>query len=337
MAASLVVDQTGVRKTQAAVPVTLIVPVRNEQDGILVFLESITRQTVAADEIVIVDGGSTDRTKSIIRDFFADDCRVRLIEDSDAYPGRARNLAIEGALTEWIAMTDAGTEVEPDWLEQLVRRVDPDVDVVIGAYEPILVTFFQECLALAFVAPPKPAGKSYVRGPSTASLLIRKSVWDDLGRFPEQLRACEDLIFFERLQALKDRIAFAPDAVVRWNIPESFAEVFRKFRTYSFHTIKAGLASRWHVAVAKMYTVAVVAACLAAINHWLWLLLPLIGIMWRAHRSISRRRRFLKLSIRVGPTAHLVVAIILLWIDAAAIAGAVDYARAEPQDQYRER
>lgn len=318
-------DKANIPVTRSVFPVTLIVPVRDEEAGIIEFLESLERQTVSPDQIIITDGGSTDRTKTLIRDFFAGNSRFKLIEDADAYPGRARNLAIDSAMTDWIAMTDAGTVVEADWLEKMIQEAGRrrDVDVVLGSYEPVLSSFFQECLALAFIAPAEQVGS--VRGPSTASLLIKKAAWNDAGGFPEHLRACEDLIFFERLRSRISRVAFAPRAVIRWKIPETLSDTFRKFRTYSSHTLRAGLARRWHVPVARMYLIALVAFALGILHHWAWWLLPPAGLIWRAHRSIRLRGPSLKLSTRIGARVWAVVALILLWIDAAALVGAIDY------------
>lgn len=320
-------DEVQIRAIGAPFPVTLIIPVRNEEADIVEFLESVDRQTVSPDRIIITDGGSTDRTKALIRDFFAGKPRFKLIEEADAYPGRARNLAIEDAMTDWIAMTDAGTVVEPDWLEKMIQTAadEPACDVVFGSYEPVLSSFFQECLALAFVAPAGRIGEAYARGPSTASLLIKKTVWNEAGRFPEHLRACEDLIFFERLLSPSCRIARAPEAIVRWKIPDTVVGAFRKFRTYSCHTLRAGLARRWHVPVARMYAVTLVSLALGFFHHWAWLLLPPAGLVWRAHRSITLRRPSLKLSTPVGLHVYAVVALILSWIDAAAASGAVDF------------
>src|SRR5262249_43409687 len=204
----------------SAFPVTVIMPVRNEEPTIRKVIESLLRQSTMPREIVIADGGSTDRTREIITRLKSDGVPLILLEDTDAYPGRARNLAIRSAQGEWIAMTDAGTQLDPIWLEALIQRANaqPNADVVLGTYEPMLGSFFKDCLALAFVAPAARVDNGWLRGPSTASLMIKKSVWQDLGEFPENLRACEDLLFFERLAGSKHNIAVAPEAVVRWSI-----------------------------------------------------------------------------------------------------------------------
>lgn len=307
--------------------VSVIVPVRNEESSIGELIESLLGQSVWPQEIIIVDGGSSDKTREIIREFINDEDSLRLIEHPDAYPGRARNLGVQQAKTEWIAMTDAGTIIKSDWLANLVREASSSegADVVLGSYDPLLTTFFKECLALAFVAPAMKAGESHLRAPSTASMMIRKSVWEELGRFPEQLRACEDLLFFDRLARSSHAVRYAPGAVVVWRIPDGFAGAFRRFRTYSMHTLKAGLGGRWHLAVARIYLGALAVLGLAFFHHWSWLLLFLFGFVWRVHRTIRARRPSLKLTHTIGAHTYFVVGIILVWIDLAAFMGLIDY------------
>ncbi len=297
---------------------------RDEEANIRRVAESLINQRLAPAEIVIADGGSRDNTKAIIREFIEAGHPVRLVEDRDALPGRARNLAIRATTCEWIAMTDAGTIVDKDWLAGLAREA-PSADVVLGTYEPILTSFFKECLALAFVAPAQSVDGLYLRGPSTASILMRKRVWDALGGFPEDLRACEDLLFFDRLAASDFIIKHAPSAIVRWDIPGDLKTVFRRFRTYSLHTLKAGLGNRWHLAVGRMYLVGAVFLVLAVVHHWAWAVLLVMGLAVRTHRSIRARKPSLKLERRTGPRTYLLVSVILLWIDLAAFAGLLDH------------
>jgi glycosyltransferase involved in cell wall biosynthesis len=303
---------------------SLIVPVRNEEKSIAEFLESLLGQTLQPAEIIIADGGSEDRTKEIIREYKNRGHNLRLIESGNAYPGKARNLAIQAATTEWVALTDAGTVVEKDWLEKLVAQTN-DADIVLGSYEPILSTFFKECLALSFVAPAMKVEGGVLRGPSTASMMIRKPVWQALGCFPEELRACEDLLFFERFAKANFNITHAPEAVVRWHIPDNFSAVFRRFRTYSFHTLKAGLGKSWHLAVCRMYGIGLIFFALAVFHHWLWVLLPLLGLAGRIYKTIRIRRPSLALRQDVGLLTWALVGVILLCIDAALFKGAWDY------------
>src|SRR3954468_21600682 len=100
--------------------ITLVIPVRNEEASLPRLLDSIRKQTVAPAEIIFVDAGSTDSTSRMVQDAARADTRIRLLIVPGATPGRGRNTGICDATYDWIALTDAGIELAPDWLEQLV-------------------------------------------------------------------------------------------------------------------------------------------------------------------------------------------------------------------------
>ena len=323
--------------TQTVLPVTVVVPARDEESNIQRVIAALLHQTYQPAEIIVADGGSKDRTRDVVKQFSARGEPVRLVEDKDALPGRARNLAIRAARTEWVAMTDAGAEVAQDWIEKLMletqtrtvsrgaARDSGDCDVVFGSYVPILDSLFRECLALAFVPNPSWIGGRPLRGPSTCSMMIKKSAWESVGGFREDLRACEDLLFFSKLKATGVVTSCAPDALVRWNIPADFAGVFRRFRSYSHHTLKAKLGRTWHVAVAKMYAIGLLFAALSAFAHWAFVIVPVLGLAARVRRSVSSKRQSLPLKHVVAIRHYLLVTIILLVIDLAAFAGVAGF------------
>ena len=59
--------------------VSVIVPVRDEQDSIRELLNGLLKQTRPPDEIVITDGGSVDGTPQIIEEYIRRGAPVRLI------------------------------------------------------------------------------------------------------------------------------------------------------------------------------------------------------------------------------------------------------------------
>jgi hypothetical protein len=127
--------------------------------------------------------------------------------------------------------------------------VEASADVVFGSYEPVCDTFFRRCAAVAYVPARGPHG---IRGPFVASMALARDAFERAGRFPP-FRAAEDLIFMERLCALPLRIAYAPRAVVRWQLAPDVARTFRRFASYSEHNLRAGRGRYWHRGVLRHY------------------------------------------------------------------------------------
>ena len=308
----------------AAEKISVIVPVRNEEGSIRQLLNGLRTQTRQPDEIVITDGGSTDRTREMIHAYRPQSpVPVILVEADHALPGRGRNLAIERASHEWIASIDAGIVPDPHWLEELARtaREEPEAGVVYGRYEPVVDSYFTECAAMAYV--PRSDRPRFV-----ASSLFRRAAWEAAGRFPEDLRSGEDLLFFEGLDRARVPAAYSRGAVVHWSIQPDLRRTFRRFATYSRYSMIAGLGSQWQVRVSLLY-VALVAFAAAGLLTWRPLLLvPPLALLARAARRIHnwRRGRGWRTVIEVlNPRRLLTVAWIALAVDAAMFRGVLDW------------
>src|SRR5947207_4684612 len=221
--------------------ISVIVPVRNEENSIAALIEALLNQTLPPTEIVITDGGSTDATAAIIQRYIDNGAPVRLIRTTKALPGRGRNLAVSHSSSEWLAFTDAGIEPQKNWLASLAEKAsDGSVDVVYGSYEPKTNTFFKECAAIAYITPPTEIEGALMRQRFIASTLMRRSVWETLGGFPEHLRSAEDLLFMNQIEEARFRIAYAPRAIVRWDLQPNLFRTFRRFAIYSRNNIRAG-------------------------------------------------------------------------------------------------
>jgi cellulose synthase/poly-beta-1,6-N-acetylglucosamine synthase-like glycosyltransferase len=147
--------------------ISFITTVYNEEGSIIEFLQSLKCQTCLPGEMIIVDGGSTDRTFGLIKDFFEDwaaskDCQakiilevsedigndppgrsnspaatqeevqdvltVRLLKEPGAGISRGRNTAISRSRGKYICVSDAGCRIDPDWLKEISSIYDKKDD-----------------------------------------------------------------------------------------------------------------------------------------------------------------------------------------------------------------
>jgi glycosyltransferase involved in cell wall biosynthesis len=310
--------------------ISVIVPVRNEEETIQNLLDGLLAQTRMPNEIVITDGGSTDATPEIIEDYFRRGFPVRLIRDKAALPGRGRNLAAAQASFGWLAFIDAGIRPAADWLAALAERAEAeDADIVYGGWEPAINSFFQECAAIAYVPPPAKSGASLMRPRFIASALMRREVWESVGGFPEDLRSAEDLLFMNKVADAKFRTVYAPDAMVRWSLQPTFGLTFKRFVSYARNNIRAGLWSSWQAAIFKRYWLLLLSALPAFVLGPRWLLLVpalwLLMLVARGLVAIWRNRTCYPASVGRNVFRLGILVPLIAVLDAAALIGSLQW------------
>lgn len=311
--------------------ISVIIPVRNEERSIRSLLDALLNQTLPPDEIVITDGGSTDSTAKIIQEFIDRGAPVSLIRTAKSLPGRGRNLAVAKATNEWIAFTDGGIQPHKDWLATLATRAREDYapDVVYGGYEPRIDTFFKECAAISYVSPPSEVEGLPMRGPSIASALMRRPVWEKVGGFPEHLRSAEDLLFMKRIEKENFRIVYEPRATVQWDLQPDLWHTLRRFTIYSGNNIRAGLWKQWQRPILTRYLLLLLLALPALFLGPWWLLAPvslwLMLMVARAAVALWRNRRAFSASVFRNALRLIVLVPVLAVLDLGLLVGSLQW------------
>ena len=119
-----------------SVSVSVCVVVKDRRELMLRCLDAIGAQDRPADDVVVVDNGSTDGTYEALRQRAAADDRLRVERDTGSL-GRARNTAARQARGDIVAFTDSDCRPRPDWLRQgLAAFTDDGVGVVQGRTVP---------------------------------------------------------------------------------------------------------------------------------------------------------------------------------------------------------
>lgn len=113
---------------------SLVITVLNEGHAINLLLESIKNQKKVPDEIIIVDGGSSDATVRIIRTFIQENKILGKHFKLYYKPGNrslGRNYGVEHAHNDIILFTDAGCILDFEWTEKISEPFqNKEVDVV---------------------------------------------------------------------------------------------------------------------------------------------------------------------------------------------------------------
>lgn len=105
--------------------ISVIVPVFNTEKYVEECIESIQNQTLRDIEIIIVDDGSTDNSKSIVLNMQRYDQRIKFFElNCNKGVGAARNLGIENSTGDYIAFVDSDDFIKKDMYEKLYREAE---------------------------------------------------------------------------------------------------------------------------------------------------------------------------------------------------------------------
>lgn len=212
--------------------ISIAITTYNEEKSIGKLLDSLLNQTLKASEIIIVDGGSKDKTVEIIRHYQKKDKRIKLLVENCSR-AKGRNIGIDIAKNEIIAVTDAGCIVHSTWLERLVEPFKHlEVDISAGFYLMVGESPMQKAESIFLGVSPNNFDMSFL--PSTRSMAFRKKVWEEIGGFPDEERnSAEDTYFNYSALKLSMKYARVKNAIVEWGMPETLTEFFEKIRTYA--------------------------------------------------------------------------------------------------------
>ncbi len=236
-------------ETSGSTPVSVVLTVLNEAGTISGLLEELLAQDLAADEIIVVDGGSHDGTVEAVRRVSEQHRQIRLIRAPGANISQGRNRGIAEARCEVIAVTDAGVRINPGWLRLITEPLRSGrADVVAGSFEPDPRSPFETAMG-ATVLPELRDIDPRTFLPSSRSVAFRKAAWQEVGGYPEWLDYCEDIVFDLNLRAGSSlRVAYEPSARVRFRPRSNMLAFFRQYFRYARGDGKADLWRRRHAA-----------------------------------------------------------------------------------------
>ena len=212
--------------------ISICITVFNEEGSIGALLDSLLAQSLKAKEIVIVDGGSNDRTVEIINHYQKRFGGISLLREK-CTRARGRNLSVEIAKNEIIAITDAGCVAHADWLKNICEPLNnSEISVSAGFYKMVGKTEVQKAMAIFLGTQPKDFDITFL--PSTRSIAFKREIWEEVGGFPEDAgNSAEDTYFNFRLLKKGVKIARVKNAVVEWGMPGTIQEFGRKIYDYA--------------------------------------------------------------------------------------------------------
>ena len=257
---------------------SVIVPARNEADVLRPCLESLLAQSEAGFavgedwELLLVDDGSTDATRSIALSLSS----LTVLDPDPLKPGwtgkaNAVWTAARKARGEWLLFTDADTIHTPGNLERAIHEAQ-HAQVLMLSYSPrqVVTGFWQRALMplifseLAFTFPPEKVSdpSSRVAAANGQFMMIQRAAYFQVGGHQAvagSLLEDVDLAFLLKRRKFPIRFRYAPDALST-----------RMYR--SFDAMMEG----WTKNLARLFSYPVMMAAWKALDLFLILGLPLL-------------------------------------------------------------
>jgi glycosyltransferase involved in cell wall biosynthesis len=211
------------------VAISVVIPCYNGARFLRETLESVARQTYPADEVIVVDDGSTDASAAVAASFGPP---VRVLRQANQGESVARNNGIAAAAGDWIALLDADDLWAPTKLERQVQAVADSPHDLVCVYTDFYRHPTGEKVACDQLGrnqdKPFPRIQFLVEWfiqPSTA--LLRRDVCL-AERFPETIRLGEDVIFFAQVYR-HGRIHRIPECLTGYRVSASQQTKLRCF------------------------------------------------------------------------------------------------------------
>ena len=112
---------------------SIIVPVYNVENTLSRCLDSILRQTFKDYELLLIDGGSTDKSGLICDEYADKDKRIRVFHKINGGASSARNVGLDNAQGKYIGFVDSDDWVVADMYEYLIARLESTKSDVVRA------------------------------------------------------------------------------------------------------------------------------------------------------------------------------------------------------------
>jgi len=293
--------------------IAVVMTVKNDPVGCAVTLSSLAAQTRRPEEIIVVDGGSTDQTRHVIRQYTDSMPQLRVIESPGANIARGRNIGTAAAKSEIIATTDAGCRAEPTWIESLLTpfREDAGVEFVAGFYRIEPHTLIEHVVGLATMPGQLAPVKEQTFNPSARSMALTKALWSRAGGWPECIDYSEDTLFDHKIRRMGAGWKFAGDAIVHWRPRGDFWSIARQFYNYGTGRGLTQIDARAFVYTLRNVLILLGTCVLCLITLWA-LPLPVLAFgyffVWAFHDKAAHIAR------RTGRRLAHPLCLVVMWV-----------------------
>jgi glycosyltransferase involved in cell wall biosynthesis len=202
--------------------VSIIVPVYNAEKTVSETINSVISQSYLNWELILVNDGSTDDSDKIVSSF--SDSRINYTEQKNKGVAHARNTGLNLARGEFIAFLDSDDLWDSSKLEKSVSYLNSFKSDLVYSKVKMFKDDISNAISYEYVEPIIETNDYYrlliFDYIPTLSVLLKKSVLDEIGNFDVNLNGTEDWDLWIRI-AEKYQINFISDELAFYRISEN--------------------------------------------------------------------------------------------------------------------
>jgi glycosyltransferase involved in cell wall biosynthesis len=198
--------------------ITLLLPVKNGQLYIQESILNLSQIAGPADEILIIDDGSTDQTPALVKKSSQTDGRLRYIKSSGVGLVNALNLGIKESANEWIARCDVDDLYSEDRISLQKTYIRPEVSAIFTDYK-FIGSDSSELGTMPGAINSHAVSVSLAKSQRTAhpSVMYRKTAVNDVGGYRTQDFPTEDLSLWLRM-AKEGQLISVPEVLLSYRL-----------------------------------------------------------------------------------------------------------------------
>jgi len=295
--------------------VSVIIPCLNEEAYIAKAVESLIDDYFVENcEMIIVDGGSTDKTVDEIRHLIEKGYRIRLIHNKEKLQNHAMNLGIKAAMGNIIARADAHCVYPAGYLKKCYELLEQEkADNAGGMFFPVGETPRQKEIAWAMRHPFGNGGCKFkienYRGYAEGTYLgmYRKEIFNKIGYFDTKAKTNEDSELNIRLMKSGGKIFVDTSIKVIYRPRKTIRALARQFFNYGVGRCNTTLKHKTFTAARQMGPVILVPLMVVSLGlafvHVAFLAIPLLYGL-----TILAGSLFYRYGERVGLKSRLIIA-----------------------------
>ena len=258
--------------------ISIIIPTRNEEKSIAGCLESVINcdYDLGQIEIIVSDGLSTDRTRTIVEEYQKEYSGIKLINNPSQFTPHGLNRGVESASGEFIMILGAHSEISKNYISSNIQILEENPDIgasggrIVNAHENPTSEAISLAMSSKFgVGNAKFRTQDYQGYVDTAAFAVyRREVFDKTGMFDENLVRNQDAEFNYRIRQAGYKIFLTSDCYAKYYVRSTFKKLFVQYYQYGFWKIHFNLIHQKITSLRQIFPMLFILILLLTLTSW---------------------------------------------------------------------